>query len=57
MSVRTDKIQLFVDVNGDKAKNELNELKKKAALISYELKGMKKNTQEYIDKNQYCPRK
>lgn len=47
MSVRTDVVNLLVNVNGDKSKKELNDLQKKAAELSSELKTMKKNTDEY----------
>lgn len=50
MSVRTDVINLRVNVNNNQAQNQLNELKKKASDISFEMKGLKKNTQEYADK-------
>jgi TP901 family phage tail tape measure protein len=51
MSVRQDIINLFVNVDGNKSRNELNELQKKSADLNAELKGFKKNTQEYIDKS------
>jgi len=51
MSVRTDVINLSVNINGDNARNQLNDLRKKAADLSYELKnGVTKGTQEYINK-------
>lgn len=50
MSVRTDTVNLYVNIGGDKAKDELNQLRKKSADISAEMKGLKKGTQEYIDK-------
>lgn len=51
MSVRTDVINLSVNINGNVAQNNLNELRKKAADLTYELKnGLKKGTQEFIDK-------
>lgn len=52
MSVRQDVIELLVNIKGDKAQNQLNELKKRASDISAEMKGLKKGTQEYIDANQ-----
>jgi len=51
MSVRTDVVNLMVNVGGDKAKDELNQLRKKAADISAEMKGLKKGTADYIAKN------
>ncbi len=50
MSVRTDVINLNINVNGNQAQNNLNELRKKAASINYELKGMGKNTAEFAAK-------
>ncbi len=47
MSVRTDIVNLQVNINGDKSKNELNQLRKRAADLSSEMKGLKKNTDEY----------
>ena len=51
MSVRTDVVNLQVNVNGNAAQNQLNDLRKKAADIRFEMQGMKKGTQEYIDKS------
>ncbi len=50
MSVRTDIINLSVNVNGNKAQNELNNLRKKAADIKFEMQGLTKGTKEYISK-------
>ena len=50
MSVRTDVINLNVNVNGNKAQAELNNLRKRAADIKYEMEGLKKGTQAYLDK-------
>jgi TP901 family phage tail tape measure protein len=50
MSVRTDVINLNVNINGNKAQNDLNNLRKKAADISFEMKGLVKGTAEYIAK-------
>lgn len=50
MSVRTDVVNLMVSVGGDAAKNELNQLRKKAADISSEMKTLTKNTVEYKNK-------
>lgn len=47
MSVRTDVINLNVNINGDKAKDQLNQLRKRSAELSAEMKGLKKNTDEY----------
>lgn len=50
MSVRTDVVNLMVAVGGDAAKNELNQLRKKSADISSEMKLLTKNTEEYRKK-------
>jgi TP901 family phage tail tape measure protein len=50
MSVRTDVINLQVNINGNDAQNNLNELRKKAKDIAFEMEGLKKGTQAYIDK-------
>lgn len=50
MSVRTDVVNLMVTVGGDAAKNELNQLRKKSADISSEMKLLTKNTEEYRKK-------
>ena len=50
MSVRTDVVNLQININGNAAQNNLNELRKKAASITSEMSGLKKGTQEYIDK-------
>lgn len=50
MSVRTDRVNLIVDVNGNTALNNLNEMKKKAADLKAEMAGLKKNTEEYKKK-------
>lgn len=50
MSVRTDIINLVVNVNGNKAQNELNNLRKKAADIKFEMQGLTKGTKDYISK-------
>ena len=51
MSVRTDVINLNVNINGNVAQNQMNDLRKKAADIALEMKGLRKGTQEYIDAN------
>lgn len=51
MSTRTDIVNLIVNVNGDKSKQQLNDLRKKAADLAFEMKGLAKNTQEYKDKS------
>lgn len=49
MSVRTDVINLNVNINGDKSRAELNKLKKEAVDITVAMKGLKKGTKEYTD--------
>src|ERR1035437_4718824 len=51
MSVRTDVINLTVNINGNEAQNNLNNLRKNAADIKFAMDGLKKGTQEYIDKS------
>ncbi|MBK8146289.1 MAG: phage tail tape measure protein [Bacteroidetes bacterium] len=51
MSTRTDIVNLIVNVNGDKGKQQLNDLRKKAADLAFEMKSLAKNTQEYRDKS------
>ncbi len=51
MSVRTDVINLNVNVNGNKAQNDLNNLRKRAADVKFEMEGLKKGTAEYIAKS------
>ena len=49
MSVRTDTVNLVVNVNGNAAQNQLNELRKRAADLTFEMKNnLKKGTDEYI---------
>lgn len=50
MSVRTDVINLNVNVNGNKAQSELNNLRKKAADVKFEMEGLKKGTDAYLAK-------
>jgi TP901 family phage tail tape measure protein len=50
MSVKTDVVNLRINVGGDKAQNELNELRKKAADLKFEMEGVNKRTKEYAAK-------
>jgi TP901 family phage tail tape measure protein len=50
MSVRTDTVNLIVNIKGDAAKNEMNNLRKKAADINEEMKGLTRGTAEYAAK-------
>ncbi len=50
MSVKTDEVNLNVNINGDAARDQLNNLKKSAADLRFEIKNnLVKGTQEYID--------
>ncbi len=49
MSLRTDLVNLIVNIKGDNAKNELNQLQKEANRLGNELKNLKKGTKEYTD--------
>lgn len=50
MSVKTDVVNLRVNVGNDKAQNQLNELRKTAADLKFEMNGLNKRTKEYADK-------
>lgn len=50
MSVRTDVVNLNVNINGNKAQNDLNNLRKRAADVKLEMEGLKKGTEAYIAK-------
>ena len=47
MSVRTDVVNLQVNIKGNQAQKELGDLKKKAADIKFEMQNLKKGTDEY----------
>ena len=50
MSNRTDRVNLIVTANGDDARNKLNNLQKEAASLQQQMEGLKKKSQEYLDK-------
>lgn len=50
MSVRTDVVNLQVIISGNKAQDELNTLRKKAADAKMALDGLKRGSQEFADK-------
>jgi len=50
MSVRTDVINLQVNINGNAGQAQLNNLRKRAADVRFEMEGLKKGTQAFIDK-------
>lgn len=48
MSTRNDQVNLIINVNGSKAQNELNELRKRAAGLTHEIKNnLVKGTKEF----------
>lgn len=51
MSVRTDVVNLIVNVGGDAAQEELNDLRKKAADLSQEMKTLHKKHQRIQSKS------
>lgn len=51
MSVRTDRVNLIVNVSGDAAKKQMNDLTKRAAQLKSEMRGLKKSSAEYINKS------
>ncbi|GAB2954861.1 hypothetical protein GCM10027048_20520 [Hymenobacter coalescens] len=50
-SVRTDNVQIKLDIDGSQSKTELDNLTRKAQLLKEDMKGLKKSSQEYIDAN------
>lgn len=50
MSVRQDVINLSINIGGNQAQAELTDLRKLAADLRVEMTGVKKGTQDYIDK-------
>lgn len=50
MSVRTDTVNLNININGNQAQADLNNLRKRAADIKFEMEGLKKGTAEYVAK-------
>lgn len=50
MGVRKDIVKLDIEVNGNKAQKELFQLEERAAQLNSEMKGLKRSSQEYIDK-------
>jgi hypothetical protein len=50
-SVRQDKVQVVLEVQGSAARTELDNLGRKSNVLAAELRNCKKGTQEYIDKN------
>ena len=55
MYVRTDVINLNVTVNGDNARNQLNELRKKAADVKNEMANLKMVRQNTLPKSRNWP--
>jgi len=52
MSVRTDTINLNVNINGNVAQNQLIDLRKKAQDITLEMKNLKKGSDDYVAASQ-----
>ena len=50
MSVRTDTINLNVNINGNEAQNKLNDLRKKAGEVTLEMEALTKQSKAYVDK-------
>ncbi len=50
MSVRNDVVNLIVNVNGNQAQAQLNDLRKRSGEVTREMQGLKKGTEEYIAK-------
>jgi TP901 family phage tail tape measure protein len=50
MSVRNDVVNLIVNVNGNQAQAQLNDLRKRSGEVKNEMLGLKKGTEEYIAK-------
>lgn len=50
MSQTADIINLYVQVNGNDAQNKLTDMRKRAADLNFEMKGLKKTSADYIDK-------
>lgn len=51
MGETADIINLYVQVNGNDAQNKLTDMRKRAAELNFEMKGLKKTSAEYIDKS------
>lgn len=51
MSVRTDKVELIISVNGNDAQNKLNDLRKKASDLKLAILRMTEGTEEFIKAN------
>lgn len=52
MATRKDIVNIDININGDKGKKELNDLRSKSAQLTSEMKSLKKNTAEWIAKNE-----
>ena len=51
MSLKIDKVQLEIIMKADSARSEMRKLEDEAKAITKSMKGLKKDSQEYIDKN------
>ena len=50
MSVRTDRVNLLININNNAAQSQLNDLRKRAADLRFEMDGLTKGTAEYAAK-------
>jgi hypothetical protein len=50
-NVRQDNVQIKLEIDGSQSRTELDNLSRKSKLLQEDLKGLKKGSQEYIDKN------
>jgi hypothetical protein len=50
-NVRQDNVQIKLEIDGSQSRTELDNLSRKSKLLQEDLKGLKKGTQEYVEKN------
>lgn len=51
MSVKEDKVNLIITINGDKARKELSSLDNEARKLREEMKGLNKESEDYVNKS------
>ncbi|WP_375418112.1 hypothetical protein [uncultured Hymenobacter sp.] len=51
-NVRQDNVQIKLEIDGSQSRTELDNLSRKSKVLQEDLKGLRKGTQEYVDKNQ-----
>ncbi|MBF9239544.1 hypothetical protein I2I05_19280 [Hymenobacter sp. BT683] len=49
-NVRQDNVQIKLEIDGSQSRTELDNLSRKSKLLQEDMKGLKKGTQEYVDK-------